>query len=251
MALRLSSPQSISHGREGVGAEPLVGVDRRVEQGASAGACARTPAIGVRGRRRTARARRRGRRRRSCPSSSTRDTCRWKPAAALVVERLGHEGRQHALRGGRSPGRRTSAGTRGRRRRRSSEWSRLISNWPRAELVVRGGHPQAGVAQVAQHRQQQAARVALAARRRRRCRARRRTAASRPCGVLLADEELELGADDGGEAELGEPLRHPAGHLARRLRAPARRPRPGVAEAPGRAGLPRQRRERRQVGRDA
>ena len=172
-----------------------------------------------------------------------------KTRAALIVERLGHEGGEQAaaagdlLHGRLEPER--AVGGVGQLR-----VAEVDLELARRELVVGRRHLQAGVAQLPEHVQQQALRVALAA---------DHVDVAQlvgvplpaPVGVPLAEEELQLGAADQAVPEAGDLIGRPGARTdPRRLRRRRAVRGDRVAQAPGGVRLPRQRRQRRQVGAD-
>ena len=115
--------------------------------------------------------------------------------------------------------------------------------------MVGRGHLERRVAHVAQHREEDPARVTLAADH---VDVAGLVGVELPSGgavgVGLADVELELGADHGCEPELGKATGDIACHDARGFLRRKAAGHCGVGEAPGRARLPRQIRQGREVG---
>src|SRR5262245_34853609 len=146
------------------------------------------------------------------PEASLTDRCTWKPDPPSSLNGL-------AIKVASSPWCRAISCTADLSRNdrsaasASSEWPRLISNWP-GELVVGRGDLQSRVPQLPEHVQQHALRVALAP---------DHVHVPQVVGVplppaagrRLAQVELKLGAADQGVAEAGDPVGHPAGHGAR------------------------------------
>ena len=232
---------------EGVGPEPLVGVDGRVEQRAQRPGVCQDPADGMQaGRRQPVRAA--GVAEHILPGGVRHRDVHVEPGPALVVERLGHERRQQAAVPGDLLHRRLEP-ERPVRRVAQFGMAEVDLELAGRELVVGRGDPQPRVPQLPQHVQEHALRVALAA---------DHVHVPQVVGVPLpaaawrglAQVELKLGTADEGVAEAGDPFGHPAGHGARRFRRGRAVGGHGVAEAPRRPLLPRQRRQRAQVGAD-
>ena len=170
------------------------------------------------------------------------------PGPALVVERLGHErGQQAAVPGDLLHRRLEPERPVGRVLQRGV--TQVDLELAGGELVVGRGDVQPRVPQLPQHVKQYALRVALAA---------DHVHVPQVVGVPLpaaargglAQVELEFRAADQGAAEAGGPFGDPPGHGARRLRGGRAVRGAGVAEAPRRPLLPRQRGQRAQVGAD-
>ena len=231
-------------GRQRVRAKPLVRVDRGVQQRAERGRVPQHAADRVPADRRQA-VRSGGIAEHVAAALVVDRYVHVKPGAALVVERLGHEGGHQVtvpgdlLHGGLEPERAV-------RRVDELRVTEVDLELARRELVVRRRHPQAGVPELPEHVQQQPLRIALAADHVDVPQLVRVTPPA-PGAVLLAHEEFQLGAADQLVAEAGHPIGHPPHHGTRRLRRGRAVGRAGVAEAPGGVRLPRQRREGREV----